>query len=245
LEEATVRVDSYGLNNPALEKFTVHGDTVIWRYLTIDKYLDLLTQRALWFTRAVILRKEDPYEASHTPSDLMRLRKIAAARSKDELRDIVTKHGLRFSAILNSNESLETMQAFYLGRLQNYDAYLQAVSCWHANHGESDAMWKLYSEREAGIAIRTTVKRLKDAFSASSSDGILTIGKVVYDEFDDMTIMTNWNYASLLVKRQAFSHEREVRVMVDCYEGFENLSGPNTYLIDPTKSVPPRTTCCL
>jgi len=38
------------------------------------------------------------------------------------------------------------------------------VNPWHKNEFESAAMWKLYLKSEEGVAIRTTVERLKHAF---------------------------------------------------------------------------------
>jgi hypothetical protein len=35
------------------------------------------------------------------------------------------------------------------------------VSCWHANDGQSDAMWKLYVKGNEGIAIQTTCGKLQ------------------------------------------------------------------------------------
>lgn len=100
-------------------------------------------------------------------------------------------------------------------------------------------MWALYAQRDGGIAIKTNVGRVVDAFNASAANGILSIGRVVYDSNDDMTALSNWIFDMLLVKRHAFRHENEIRLIVDCYEGFDRLDTPDTYLVDPNKKVPP------
>jgi len=53
-----------------------------------------------------------------------------------------------------------------------------AVNCWFRGVYESVAMWSLYTKTEYGIAIRTTVGRLKEALAATSMP--VYIGAVHY-----------------------------------------------------------------
>ena len=41
---------------------------------------------------------------------------------------------------------------------------LTKISCWHVAKYESDAMWRLYAEKNKGVAICTTPERMRDAF---------------------------------------------------------------------------------
>jgi hypothetical protein len=41
---------------------------------------------------------------------------------------------------------------------------LTKISCWHRAAYESDAMWKLYAGEHKGIAICTTLDRMREAF---------------------------------------------------------------------------------
>jgi len=236
-----MRVDLHGTNVPELAENAVTRDTVIWRYLSIGKYLDFITRGALWFTRAIELRRNDPYEANYTPSDFLRMQRIADAKSKDKLRAVITEHGRRVTSAFDAEDvSLEFLQWMYLNRdTDAFYAHCFAVSCWHENAAESDAMWALYARRDAGIAIKTTVGRVADAFGGSPSKGIIAIGRVLYDSEDNMTSFSNWMFDILLIKRHAFKHENEVRLIVDCYDGFDPLDRPDTYLVDPNKKVPP------
>jgi hypothetical protein len=77
------------------------------------------------------------------------------------------------------------------------------VSCWHENRGESAAMWAIYSSPD-GIAIRTTVGRLKDAFHDERRR--ISISRVHYSSASAPIA------APLAQKRKSFEHEREVRV---------------------------------
>ena len=103
-----MRVDLHGTNIPALAKNVVSRDAVVWRYMSIGKYLDFIARGAPWFTRAMELRHGDPYEANRTPGDFQRMQRIADARSKDELKVIVSEQGRPLApAFFAENVSLE------------------------------------------------------------------------------------------------------------------------------------------
>ncbi len=104
------------------------------------------------------------------------------------------------------------------------DVYCQ---CW-TRHTVSDAMWRLYSEGTNGVRIRTTVGKLLASLADSnlkSSGYSCFIGKVDYykdkelNEFADNHFQYGLgsdgkNIAeTLLVKRTAFRHENEVRLI--------------------------------
>jgi hypothetical protein len=95
----------------------------------------------------------------------------------------------------------------------------QAVfNCWHENEHESVAMWSLYTTGREGVAIQTTIKRLKDAFRAEQSG--VTIARVRYVDYSrDEHVVAEGNMplnalAPLLSKRVSFQHEREVRAVI-------------------------------
>lgn len=83
------------------------------------------------------------------------------------------------------------------------------LSCWHHNTVESAAMWDLYASRGAGVGIRTTVGRAKVSIDQSAN---FYIGSVSYVNFSrhimDMNI-----FAPILLKRESFAHESEVRIV--------------------------------
>lgn len=93
------------------------------------------------------------------------------------------------------------------------------VSCWHYNENESAGMWKLYTQEGKGIAIQTTIPRLKESFKVCSKD--IYIGKVVYIDYDkDIFYHGESNsYPALnlgvpfIHKRNIFADEREYRAI--------------------------------
>ncbi len=102
--------------------------------------------------------------------------------------------------------------------------------CWTTKR-ESDAMWRIYSPSKNGIKIKTTIRKLFESLYSQSGnfkDISCFIGKVEYfstsklvsllSDPDNMranlTDTTGLGQATtLLLKRIAFSHEKEVRII--------------------------------
>ena len=99
--------------------------------------------------------------------------------------------------------------------------------CWTTSKA-SDAMWRIYSHDKKGIRIRTTVDKLLTSLLMANVNTAMTescVGKVEYKS--EATIMSQASKAfsqdgqmtfgslfrSLLIKRKAFDHEREVRLI--------------------------------
>lgn len=101
--------------------------------------------------------------------------------------------------------------------------------CWTLNE-DTDAMWRIYSHDKDGIKVRTTIRKLFDSFY-DDTDTFASlkylIGNVQYPteaEIADFMASATFTdiafggqatgFARLLcVKREAFDHEREVRLL--------------------------------
>ena len=174
----------YGEANPDLKRFIVTRDAVLWRYMDIGKYLDIITTEKMWFTRVSELRKTDPYEGTLTEYDENNTTQILAAKDKATLRGIFIRcgePGLANIVDQEPNKSIYWFQLVYLTKLPqvNMNAYTNSVSCWHENQAESDAMWALYARRDAGIAIKSTISRVLTAFDTTARS--MYVAKVTYD----------------------------------------------------------------
>jgi len=98
--------------------------------------------------------------------------------------------------------------------------------CWTLNTN-SDAMWRIYSPDTRGIRIRTTVRRLLESLyhgSVNRPDMFCVVGKVRYlgekalrrfanGIYKNGSLEKNSLFRTLLVKRPAFRHEKEVRLL--------------------------------
>lgn len=91
------------------------------------------------------------------------------------------------------------------------------ISSWHTNEEESYAMWKLYAEKNQGVAIQTSYKKLTEAIAEPD----IFIGLVKYQNYVAEPI--NENYECFMYKRLFFEYEREVRIIkqvdADNYQG--------------------------
>ncbi len=94
------------------------------------------------------------------------------------------------------------------------------ISCWHANDRESVAMWRLYTSGAEGVAIQTTIGRLKKVFDQEPCS--VTIAYVRYIDHSTEDLGRQWALdplSPLFCKRWGFEHEREVRCVVAHPEG--------------------------
>jgi len=115
-----------------------------------------------------------------------------------------------------------------------------AISSWHNSPEENYAMWKIYAEGNAGLAICTTFADLRDSFKRS--DKPIWIGKVAYynhqrnqpcetglaianaDPAAADTTAVNTSLGFYLRKRSVYAYEKEVRC---CYQPKENELDPH------------------
>lgn len=147
----------------------------------------------------------------------------------DPFENFIMKSKIRFS----SGE---------IGEIAFCDDYF--AQCW-SFHKASDAMWRIYSPEKVGIRIRTTVRKLAESLSNNLGVWKNTqcfIGKVRYLPNKKMinfanTVLTGLpnqnNFAhTLLVKRPAFKHENEIRLI---YSKRENTKSSDifSYALDP------------
>lgn len=114
--------------------------------------------------------------------------------------------------------------------------------CWTLNV-ESDAMWRIYSPDKNGVKIQTTIRKLfRSLYSAQTSYASIScyIGKVKYYSNKDIEKLISDRIAgrkqfdgsigqarSLLFKRWAFRHEKEIRLI---FLEPHNQSNSNVYL---------------
>ena len=109
-------------------------DAIVWRYLDFAKYIDIVSNKKLYFMRCDQLLKIDPFEGL-----------FDEIRILEDYMDLVKD----FEQFMNYAREEHPKHLF--------------VNCWHVNENESDAMWKLYS-KENGIAIRTKFGNLRKSF---------------------------------------------------------------------------------
>ncbi|MHB1418391.1 MAG: DUF2971 domain-containing protein, partial [Bacillota bacterium] len=101
------------------------------------------------------------------------------------------------------------------------------VNCWFMSEYESEAMWRLYSQNYDGIAIRSTIGKLKN--SVEKTQDRIWLGKVDYIDYDRwQPPQVEFDKSLLWIepffwKRLSFSHEKELRALVD--KGQQDMNG--------------------
>lgn len=166
-------------------------DTKIYRIFTLDRFKELITSNELVLVNPKMW--DDPFE----------------------------NFFLKANAIDGAGNSVDfsNLRQMWYGQ------------CWTKNE-DTDAMWRIYSPDKNGVRISTTVKKLFDAiYNENDKFASLKyfIGKVSYGTKDELNDFMNknsfWNiaiggqndgFAKLLcIKREAFEHENEVRILVN------------------------------
>lgn len=174
---------------------TPPDDTTIWRYMDYTKFIAILVDEALFFSRGDKFR--DRFEGS-VP------KKVAEERNRmwKEFQELEGK---------NPEDEQQSNEEF--DKLAQLDRKLVAINCWYIDDAESDAMWQLYLKGQGeGVAIRSTVGRLIKAFENDRRD--VHIGVVKYIDYDRGTFEIHSSFSQFLHKRLEFKHENELRAMV-------------------------------
>jgi streptogramin lyase len=184
------------------------ADLELWRYIDLPKLISMLHERALFFAR--LDSQSDRFEGSlpsRTLDDEVASLLPISMRDRPELRQ-------HFDT-MRSSVSLFRSRAL--------------LSCWHANDHESTAMWDLYSQTNHGIAIRTTVERVRRsldsaALPAARPRGELSgpgedrmayfIGAVRYLDYERDLFLPSTGLDYLTCKRKSYDYEREVRLVM-------------------------------
>lgn len=194
-------------------------DETLWRYMSLDKLVNLLETKMLYFAPLESYRYTDPFEG-YLPD--------VAAKAHCEVHGPFVKQINDVVKILESEpdvnqEYLEKVKSKLANNSlliqQTYEKFVKeiTVNCWHQNISESEAMWRLYSDDNKGVAIKTSVKSLISSFG--EYDKTINLGKVKYLDFADRNLNVRDykvdGHSLPLLKRSSFEHEKEVRCFID------------------------------
>ena len=88
------------------------------------------------------------------------------------------------------------------------------ISSWHINEYESFAMWQIFTKNNEGLAIQSTLGRLKKSLETERRTE-QHIGQVNYIDYKKEFIPFEDAFFLFLFKRKSFQYEREVRIISD------------------------------
>ena len=168
------------VNSPDI-KLSDNDQLVVWKYLDLSKFLDMLLSQKLFMSRSD--KFEDQYEGTFSEPTFEEIKKIAANNPK--FLDYYKSHREKV-----------------------------VVSSWHANEYESFAMWQIFTKNNEGLAIQSTIGRLKRALAVEKHIEQY-IGEVNYIDYKKEYIPFEDTFFPFLFKRKSFQYEREIRIISD------------------------------
>ena len=156
-------------------------DTIIWKYLDLSKFVDLLLYQKLFMSRSD--KFEDQYEGTFSEPTFEEIKKLS--EHNPEFLNYYKKH----------REQV-------------------VISSWHLNEYESFAMWQIFTQKNEGLAIQSTIGRLQKAFAPEKTYDQF-IGEVNYIDYKKEYIPFDNPFFPFLFKRKSFIYEKEIRVISD------------------------------
>lgn len=168
------------VNNPNI-KIPENPNTIIWKYMDLSKFLDVLISGKMFMSRSD--KFEDQYEGTFSEPTFEEIKKISE----------------------NNPKFLD----YYKSHRENV-----VISSWHTNEYESFAMWQVFTKNNEGLAIQSTIGRLKEAL-ALERNFEQYIGEVNYIDYKKEHIPFDDVFFPFLFKRKSFQYENEIRVISD------------------------------
>jgi len=156
-------------------------NTIVWKYLDMSKFLDLLLSQKMFMSRSD--KFEDQYEGTFSEPTFEEIKKISE----------------------NNPKFLD----YYKSHRENV-----VISSWHTNEYESFAMWQIFTKNQEGLAIQSTIGRLKEALKPEKHTEQY-IGEVNYIDYKKEYIPFDDAFFPFLFKRKSFQYEREIRIISD------------------------------
>ena len=106
------------------------------------------------------------------------------------------------------------------------------ANCWTINNTDEYVLWNTYASLTDGVAVKSTVGRIKESFD-KKDDRPIYISKVqYYNERDDSTFKASGGIINLLAlgfsKRKYFSAEKELRLLYHDNDARMNNNSPQS-----------------
>ena len=185
---------------------SVEDDQALWRYMDFSKFVAMLQQGGLYFTRAANF--SDRFEAA---AGIASRENIWNEYYLDFFSKVIVTPPPGYPPIKKLDDEIEREAGLMLRQLKS--GYARArnslVSCWHMNDVESEAQWQIYCSSGApGLAVRTSVDRL---WNATKNETGANIGKIHYIDFRRDFAPGDQR---IFCKRSSLAHEREVRAVL-------------------------------
>ncbi len=169
-------------------------NTSIWRYMSLEKFLDIILNKQLFFSSA-----EEMSDKNEGTIPFGNYEKMLKELQGKELGDMKAK--------------LQIIQYESEFKILKSSTY---INCWIKNRYESYALWKIYlGGSKCGVAIKTNIKRLIDSINNIEAPSQLDIfvGDVQYTNYVPEPLEIG---KLITTKGVYYKFENEVRlIMID------------------------------
>jgi hypothetical protein len=164
----------------------------LWRYMSIEKLESLLKESALYFRRADLF--EDPLEGTQSLATIKNRPSFFAEAKESWINKTMPMFDAR------------TRKCVY-------------VNCWHNNDTESIYMWDKYTKENKGIAIKSSLNRIRRAILDREREFL--INPVRYINYEKEHTSDANSFYAFFCKEASYINEREVRFAFD--QKFEHV----------------------
>ena len=197
-------------------------DTIIWRYMSYGKFVNLIKTSALYMCNP----DKFPQDSSEgiPYSDISKFINKKLEQVYEQVKSEPKIKALSGIPITHNKYcDLRAMKA----RWRNVYRYCRQrfyISCWTENKYESDSHWGRYTDMKDAVAIKSTVGNLKKSLK---SVGLYTISRVNYVAPEEICKKSDEEYFAIVTgiwamvgymltqKRCYFSADKEIRLMTD------------------------------
>ncbi len=171
--------------------------------MDLAKLVSILVDKSLFFPSGKTLSVQDKFEGQPTYAEVDQVNTLATPPPPEEIKTYEDQ----VLAAFNEAAPADRMQ-----QMKTIEK-IAFFHCWHMNDDESDAMWKVYDPGRTGVAIQSTVGKLRSSLAAT--DKSVYMGKIRYcKDPGDSPPNTNIYVWRFFRKRMAFQHEKELRAVV-------------------------------
>lgn len=162
-------------------------DTPVWRYMDLDKFQSLLNENALYLCRAD--RLQDRFEGTYSRRQIIEM--------ENWFKEIDEPHMIKSEREGRQKDRMKTY-----------------ISCWCMSDCDLDLMWKGYVRNPPGIAIKSSVRRLKHIRDKAVEFWPLDISNVTYfDHAGGKNINYFGTPTTFLYKDVHFKLDNEIRII--------------------------------
>lgn len=169
-------------------------DLEIVKYFDLSKFLYLIQTQTLFFCR--LDKFEDQFEGSFP--------ELSKKQYRDWFLDL-TNSGSDFR-----KDELDYFLNDRIGISESFKK-LNCISCWNKSSSESYALWKIYSDMNKGIMIKSSTSNLIKALEKTPEN--IQLSEIKYIDYRKEEIpIGNLNY-SVIHKHNAYNYEQEIRLI--------------------------------